>query len=176
MPSSTRLPQEVTVGPHMLASSQIQWACYKKWNGKPRLECVNGRHPPSKTPVGVLPWTCRKEGKCLSRYIGVRSNPHKWFASRKIWSVEKLETLPEGTKPRTSSITWMKEEALDDLLWKDEGITPSVGRTLELFQSQRWEKLWETWAFLSAWIPSWTELNKKNIFIKLQQIFDDYHG
>ena len=27
----------------------------EKWNGKPRLECVDGRHPPSKTPVGVLP-------------------------------------------------------------------------------------------------------------------------
>ena len=27
------------------------------------LECVNGRHPPSKTPVDVLPWRCRCEGK-----------------------------------------------------------------------------------------------------------------
>ena len=26
----------------------------EKWNGKPRQECVNGRHPPSKPPVGVL--------------------------------------------------------------------------------------------------------------------------
>ena len=24
-----------------------------------RLECVDGRHPPLKTPVGVLPWTYR---------------------------------------------------------------------------------------------------------------------
>ena len=39
----------------------------EKWNGKPRLECVDGRHPPSKTPVGVLPWTCRSEGKRPSR-------------------------------------------------------------------------------------------------------------
>ena len=30
MPSAG-LPQEVTVGPHMPSSSQIQWACYKKW-------------------------------------------------------------------------------------------------------------------------------------------------
>ena len=29
-------------------------------------------------------------------------NSHKWIASQKIWSVEKLETLPAGTKPRTS--------------------------------------------------------------------------
>ena len=40
--SSAGLPQEVTVGPHMPSSSQIQWARYKKWNGKPRLECVGG--------------------------------------------------------------------------------------------------------------------------------------
>ena len=32
----------------------------EQWNGKPWQECVNGRHPPSKTPVGLLPWTCRK--------------------------------------------------------------------------------------------------------------------
>ena len=35
----------------------------KKWNGEPGPECVNGRHPPSEPPVGVLPWTCRSEGK-----------------------------------------------------------------------------------------------------------------
>ena len=27
------------------------------------LECVNGRHPPSETHVGVLPWACRSEWK-----------------------------------------------------------------------------------------------------------------
>ena len=27
----------------------------EKWNEKPRLERVDGRHPPSKTPVGVMP-------------------------------------------------------------------------------------------------------------------------
>ena len=38
------IASKVTVGLHMPSSSQIQWACYKKRNGKPRLECVNGRH------------------------------------------------------------------------------------------------------------------------------------
>ena len=33
----------------------------EKWNGKPRVECGNGRHPPSKTPVGALPWTGMSE-------------------------------------------------------------------------------------------------------------------
>ena len=35
-----------------------------------RLECVNGQHPPSKTPASVLPWTCRTEGNWPSRYPG----------------------------------------------------------------------------------------------------------
>ena len=39
----------------------------EKWNGKPRPECVDGRHPHSKTSMGVLPWTCRSEGKWPSR-------------------------------------------------------------------------------------------------------------
>ena len=30
-------------------------------SGTPGLD---GQHPPSKTPVGVLPWTCRSDGKC----------------------------------------------------------------------------------------------------------------
>ena len=40
------------------SSSQIQWACYK---------VKSGRYPPSKNPVGVLPWTCRSERKWPSR-------------------------------------------------------------------------------------------------------------
>ena len=83
----------------------------EKWNGKLRLECVNGHHPPSKTQVRVLPWTCRSEwkwpsrqteGKWPSRQTSRQSNPHKRTASRKIWSVEELETLLAGAKPGTS--------------------------------------------------------------------------
>ena len=91
--------------PHAI---RVQWACSRAenrgsetWNGKPRLECVNGWHPPPKTPAGVLPWTCRSEGKWPSRQTGGKSSPHKWLASRKILSIEELETLPAGTRPRT---------------------------------------------------------------------------
>ena len=35
----------------------------KNWNGEPRLEFVSRQHPPLKTPVGVLPWTCQSEGE-----------------------------------------------------------------------------------------------------------------
>ena len=31
------------------------------------MECVDGRHPPSKTPAGVLPWTCRSENRLAGK-------------------------------------------------------------------------------------------------------------
>ena len=35
----------------LLQKVKVEWEA--------RLECVDGRHPPLKTPVGVLPWTYR---------------------------------------------------------------------------------------------------------------------
>ena len=43
-------------------------------SGKPRLESVDGRLPPWKTPVVVPPWTCRSEGKRPSRQTGGQSS------------------------------------------------------------------------------------------------------
>ena len=47
----------------------------------------------------------------------------------------------------TPLITWRreacKEEALDDLPWKDERGTSTIRRTLEPFQRLRWENFWE---------------------------------
>ena len=42
------------------------------------------------------------EGNDRADRLAGHSNPHKWLASGKILSVEKLEILPAGTKPRTS--------------------------------------------------------------------------
>ena len=36
---SAELFREVTVRPHIPPSSQILWACYKRWNGKTILAC-----------------------------------------------------------------------------------------------------------------------------------------
>ena len=96
--------KRVTVRPHMTSSSQMQWACYRKWKVEWEAQTGICRWSTStfETPVSVLPWTCWSEGKWLSRWTGRQSNPHKWLASRKIWSVEKLETLPAGTNSRTS--------------------------------------------------------------------------
>ena len=40
-------------------------------------------------------------------------NHLKWFASQKIWSVEKLETLPTGTKPRALHHWRLKERGVE---------------------------------------------------------------
>ena len=101
---------------------------------------VDGRHPPLKTPVGVLPWTCRSEGNdradrlagkatltrglLLGRYEVLRSLRHYRGSKTKditpsiAWRRE-AETLPVGTKPRTSHHRppggeALKEEALGD--------------------------------------------------------------
>ena len=67
-----------------------------------------------------------KQTDQADRPTGKLSNHHKWLESHKIWSVEELETLPEGHKAKdtTQSITqgrkaW-KEKALNDHPWKDE--------------------------------------------------------
>ena len=120
--ASAGLPQDVTVKRAIIIRVNELATESEKWNVKPRLECVSGWNLPSKTPVGVLPWTCRIEEKWPSRQTGGQSNPHKWLVSRKIWSVGELETLPAGTKPRTSHQEEIgaEREALDDLPWKDK--------------------------------------------------------
>ena len=85
----------------------------EKWNGKPRLECVNGRHPPSKNPVDVLPWSCRGEGKWLSRCNGGQSHYHEWVASQKIWSVEELETLPAAQSQGRDTVDSLEERGVE---------------------------------------------------------------
>ena len=102
----------------------------EKWNGKPRLDCVDGRHPPKNTPVGVLSWTCRSEGKRPSRQTGGQSNPHKWLASRKICT-EVLRSL------RHHTIDHLEKRGFE------RGSTRRS--SLELFQRQRWGNFRETW-------------------------------
>ena len=57
-------------------------------------------------------------------------------------------TCGHKAKDITPSVSWrretLKEEALDDLPWKDERGPSSVRRTLEPFQRQRWGHVWET--------------------------------
>ena len=99
------------------------------------------------------------------------------IVSRKIWSVQELETLPAGTMPRTShhrSAEWeaWKEEALNYLPVEDEKGRSSIGPTLELFQGLLWGNSWKTgWsAYGSSQAHrchlelNWTELIPLNWF------------
>ena len=63
---------------------------------------VNVQQSPLKIPVDVLPWTFWSEGKWPSRQTGRQSNDHKWFALRKIWCVEKLETHTQSYAHQTT--------------------------------------------------------------------------
>ena len=136
MPSAG-LPLEATVRPHMPSSSQIQWACYKTWNVERELAqtgCVDGRHPPSKTPVGVPLWTCRSEGKWPSRQTGGKKQPSQvacFSEDLKCWGAWDT-TCGHKAKDITPSIAWrreaLKEEALDDRPWKDERGPSSIRR------------------------------------------------
>ena len=58
----------------------------------------NVRHQPSKTTANVPSWVGVKGNGPAERLAG-KSDHHKWFVSRKILSVEELESLPAGTKP-----------------------------------------------------------------------------
>ena len=111
MPSSG-MPQEVTVGPHMPSSSQIQWACYKKWkwNRKPTQECVNGQCPPSKTLWVYCPGHAGvKENDWAERLAVKQPSQVACFSEDlKCWEVwdstcrhKTKDILPAGTKPRT---------------------------------------------------------------------------
>ena len=93
---------------------------------------------------------------------------HKRLASLKIWSVEELETLPEGSKPMTSnhqSSGWQrcrKSKHSMILPWKDETGPLSI-KHWNCFKANIWEvpeRKGEACIlphFLSIQIPSWTD-------------------
>ena len=72
--------------------------------------------------------------------------PNAWLASRKNWSVEELETLPTGAKPRTSNHRspggeWREKKKQSTIFLertRERVKGPSsMRRTLELFQRRR---------------------------------------
>ena len=80
-------------------------------------------------------------------------------------------------KDLTSSTVWRreawKEEALDDIPWKDERGPSSIRRTWELFQRQRWGNFWETgWsAYGLFWELNWAEPNCVVVCIWINLVF-----
>ena len=84
-------------------------------------------------------------------------------------------TCGHKAKDITPSIVWRrearKEEALDDLLWKDERGPSSIRRTLEPFQRQRWRNAWETAGAHMGFserinsILNWTEYSLHDLYV-----------
>ena len=149
-------------------SSPIQQACYKQWNGKPKLAWDTVLYWHWRTPVGVLLWTCHSKGTRWSRKTDKQSNHQKWLSSPKIWNVSILETLPVDTKPTlpvdtkptlpvdTKAMTLhhqllggqsREKEAFNNLPWKDEKRPSSITstsevsiETLERLLRERWNR------------------------------------
>ena len=151
MPSAG-LPQDVTVGPHMPSSSQIQWACYKKW--KVKWEAQTGMCPCS-TSTFENSYGCTAQDMPEWREMTEQTD---WRAKQppqvacfledlKCWGAWDT-TCVYKAKDIKPSIAWRrkawKEEALDDLPLKCERGPWSVRRTVEPLQRRHWGNLWET--------------------------------
>ena len=78
---------------------------------------------------------CQGHGRLMENEqaatVGQSTCTGRALASQKIWCVEEHRRE-----------TW-KEEALDDLCWKDERGPSSFRQTLQLFQRQCWGNFWE---------------------------------
>ena len=92
----------------------------------------------------MLAATCtRQESKELVEQIDGNSIYHKRLIAS--WSVEELETLPAGTKTRTShhrspgEERHIKRKRQTTFLEKNEKRPSSIRRTLEPFQRQSWK-------------------------------------
>ena len=94
----------------------VQWALRQTFEGPPIF------------------WLSTKKAACFSEELKCRG-------ARDATCRLKAEDI-------TPSIAWRreawKEEALDDLPWKDGRGPSSIRRTLELFQTQSWGNVWET--------------------------------
>ena len=88
----------------MPSSSEIQWACYKKWKleweSQTRMcQMFHLRNSRGCTALDMPEW---REHEQAARLAGKATITGGLITSRKIWSVEELETLSAGTKPSTS--------------------------------------------------------------------------
>ena len=132
------------------------------------LEGVDGPHPLSKTPVGVQPWTWVKGNNRADRLAGKQpSQVARFSEDLKCWEAWDT-TCGHNTKDTTPSIAcrreaW-KEEALDDLPWKDERGPSSIRWTRTVSKATMGKLLRDgaerIWAFPSAYIPSWMNWTK----------------
>ena len=96
----------------------------EKWNGRPRLACVNVQHPLSKTEVlwALALFTPRVKGNGRADRLAIKATAASGSCLGRLQSVEELETPPARTEPRTShhrspggERRGMKKRCIDDL-------------------------------------------------------------
>ena len=94
--SSAGLPQGVTVGAHLSSSSQCNELATKSGmeaqTGLCRWSASTFENSCGCTKMDMPEWR-----EMIEQIDWRQNNPHKWLASPKVWNVEELETLPEGT-------------------------------------------------------------------------------
>ena len=120
----------------------------------PRGKDQRGRRKPAFRPAvttdDVLPWTCWSEGEITEQTLWRAKQPSQvacfledlkhWGA----WDTTCGHKAKDITPPIARKREAWKEEALDDLPWKDETGPSSIRWILEPFQRQHWGNLWET--------------------------------
>ena len=139
---------------HKLPSSQIQWACYKKWKVDwealtwmcQSMVNISFQNSCGYTALGMPEWremTPRidRRAKQPSQVACVSENLKYWVAWNTTCGHKAKDITPQIAWTRKA---WKKEALGEDLPWKDEWGPSSVWWTLELFQGQRWENFWET--------------------------------
>ena len=105
------------------------WPCYIKWNGKSRLARDNIRHPCSKFPTDLLPWT----------WCGEQSN-------RRSEVLRSLRHYYAGSKPRTSPGGERRRKRMRSTTFLErtrKGHRQSDQRW-NCFKKQHWGHLWKT--------------------------------
>ena len=130
---STGLPQEVTVRPHLPSSSQIQWACYKVKSGMGSPDwnvLMVDLHLRNLLWV-YCPGHAGVKGNYRADRLAGKATLTSGLLLRDLKCWEAWDTTcGHKAKNITPSIAWrrevLKEEALDDLPWKDERRPSSI--------------------------------------------------
>ena len=170
-----RLPHEVTVRPPVSSSSQIQWACYKKWKVEWEAQTVMCQCPTSTfknscgcTVLDTPEWReMTEQTDCMAKQPSQVACISEDLKCQGAWET----TCGHKAKDMTQLTAWRdvwKEEALNDLPSDSKKRPLPIRQMMKQFQQWQWGNFWATgsstyiWGFLSAQVSSSSELNCAN--------------
>ena len=150
---------------HMTSSSQIQWACYKKWNGNPRLEWMVNIHLWDLLWV-YCPGHAREKGNdWADRLAGKATITNGLHLGRsKCWGAWDI-TYWHKAKDIIPPTAWRRDmERGGTRLSPLKGWETAVVNQMntETVSKQRWGNFWKTgWSAYGLFQAHWTELTLK---------------